>query len=167
MRVATRVDAVTEAAEKLVIALMTQADAEQIADWRYDPPYDFYDARADETQLARLLDAERRSDRSFSARDGSGELVGFFTYSRDGDTVVVGLGLRPDRTGQGFGARFVEQGLTFARDRYAPRRFRLDVAAFNERAVKAYERAGFVRTRSFIEDTNGGALPFVEMERPA
>ena len=33
--------------------------------------------------------------------------------------------------------------------------------------MKVYERAGFVRTRSFMQDTNGGSYPFVEMERPA
>jgi ribosomal-protein-alanine N-acetyltransferase len=61
----------------------------------------------------------------------------------------------------------VEQGLDFARGRYAPQRFRLDVAEFNERAAKVYERAGFVRTRSFPEETNGGTYPFLEMERQA
>jgi ribosomal-protein-alanine N-acetyltransferase len=157
----------TAAVRKLVFTPMSQDEAEQIADWRYEPPYDFYDARADETDLAHLLDPVRRENRTFSVRDEAGELVGFFTYKRDGDTVVVGLGLRPDLTGRGLGASFVEQGLDFARGRYAPQRFRLDVAEFNERAVKVYERAGFVRTRSFPQETNGGTYPFLEMERPA
>jgi ribosomal-protein-alanine N-acetyltransferase len=158
---------VTAAVRKLAFAPMSQDDAEGIADWRYEPPYDFYDARADKTQLAHLLDPARRENRAFSARDETGELVGFFTYKRDGDAVVVGLGLRPDLTGQGFGTSFVEQGLEFARGRFAPKRFRLDVAEFNERATRVYERAGFVRTRSVVEDTNGGSYPFLEMERPA
>lgn len=167
MRLATRVDAVSASAGKLTIAPMTQDEAEEIADWRYEPPYDFYDARADAENLARLLDPARRADRSFAARDESGELVGFFTYARDGGTVVLGLGLRPDRTGRGVGRSFVEEGLEFARSRYAPERFRLSVAEFNERAVTVYERVGFERTRSFVDQTNGGSYPFLEMERPA
>jgi ribosomal-protein-alanine N-acetyltransferase len=158
---------VSAAARKLVFTQMSQDDAEEIADWRYDPPFDFYDARADETQLAHLLDPVRRENRAFSARGETGELVGFFTYKRDGDAIVVGLGLRPDLTGQGLGTSFVEQGLDFARARFAPTRFRLDVAEFNERAATVYERAGFTRTRSFEEQTNGGTYPFIEMERPA
>jgi hypothetical protein len=51
---------VTAAVRKLVFTPMSQDDAEEIADWRYDPPYDFYDARADETELAHLLDPARR-----------------------------------------------------------------------------------------------------------
>ena len=80
---------------------------------------------------------------------------------------MVGLGLRPDLTGHGLGTSFVEQGLEFGKARFAPKRFRLDVAEFNDRAVKVYERAGFVRTRSFPQQTNGGSYPFLEMERPA
>jgi ribosomal-protein-alanine N-acetyltransferase len=152
---------------KLVFTPMSQDDAEQIADWRYEPPYDFYDARADESELVLLLDPERRRDRTFSARDDTGELVGFFTYAPDGAALVVGLGLRPDVTGQGLGIPFVEQGLEFARGRYAPQRFRLSVAEFNERARKVYEQVGFVTTRSFQEETNGGTYPFLEMEREA
>ena len=167
MRLATRVDAVTTAIPKLVFAQMSQDDAEEIADWRYDPPYDFYDVRADPSGMARLLNPVRRENRTFSVRDEGGELVGFFSFARDGDVVVVGLGLRPDLTGRGLGTSFLVQGLDFARERFAPERFRLDVAEFNERAVKVYERAGFVRTRSFVEDMNGGSYPFQEMERPA
>ncbi len=146
---------------------MTQDEAEAIADWRYEPPYDFYDWRADEDDLAELLDPARRGNRYFSAHDAAGELIGFFGFGCKGDVVGVGVGLRPDLTGRGLGLAFLEQGLVFANDRFRPRRFKLGVAEFNERAIKVYERAGFARTRSFVHETNGGLFPFVEMERPA
>jgi ribosomal-protein-alanine N-acetyltransferase len=149
------------------ITPMTQSEAEAIADWSYEPPYDFYDARADEGDLAVLLDPVVRGDGYFSARDGAGELIGFFGFGRDGDVVGVGLGLRPDLTGRGLGLAFLESGLVFANDRFEPRCFRLAVAEFNARAITVYERAGFVRTRSFVHETNGGRFPFIEMERPA
>jgi len=152
----------------MTIAQMTQAEAETIADWRYEPPFDFYDTRADEEQVEHLLDAERRSDRAFSVRDEGGDLVGFFTFTpADDGAIVVGLGLRPDLTGRGLGHSFVEEGLAFARGRFAPERFRLSVAEFNRRAIKVYARVGFARTRSFVHETNGGVFSFVEMEKPA
>jgi len=46
-------------------------------------------------------------------------------------------------------------------------RFALSVAEFNVRAIGVYERAGFVTTRQYMHETNGGVHPFVEMERPA
>ena len=153
--------------EQLSIAQMTQEDAEEIVGWRYEPPYDFYDGDSDEEDLAALLSAERREGYAFSAKDADGHVVGFFSFGRDARVVVVGLGLRPELTGLGLGTEFVERGLEFARGRFAPTLFRLSVAAFNERAIVVYERAGFVRTREFAHRTNGGVHPFVEMERPA
>jgi len=152
---------------RIDIACMTQGEAEEIAGWRYDPPYDFYDADADHRDLAELLDPIRRGDTYFSAHDAAEELIGFFGFGRTGDVVGVGIGLRPDLTGHGLGRSFLEAGMVFARDQFAPRRFKLSVAEFNTRAITVYERAGFVRTRSFMHETNGGLFSFVEMERPA
>ena len=149
------------------ITKMTQDEAEAIAAWRYDQPYDFYDWTADDDDLAELLDPVRRGGKYFSAHDATGELIGFFGFTRHDDVVGVGVGLRPDLTGHGLGLEFFEQGLAFARARFASPRFRLSVATFNERAIKVYEHAGFAVTRSFMHETNGGVFPFVEMERPA
>src|SRR4051812_30236680 len=110
---------------------MAEAEAREVAEWHYDPPYTFYDWSADGDDLALLLDGKRRKGRFFSVVDEEDALAGFFEYQREGDTVVVGLGLRPDMTGRGFGEAFVEQGLEFARETFAPKEFRLAVAAFN------------------------------------
>jgi [ribosomal protein S18]-alanine N-acetyltransferase len=158
---------VSESLGPVRISLMTQKEAEAIADWRYDPPYDFYDWRADARDLAELLDPEQRGDRYFSGRDPSGELVGFYGFGCEDGVAGIGVGLRPDLTGRGLGLSFLEEGLAFAMERYAPVSYRLFVAEFNERAIKVYERAGFVRTRSFVHETNGGVFRFVEMGRPA
>jgi [ribosomal protein S18]-alanine N-acetyltransferase len=63
--------------ERIDLAPMTQADARAIAQWRYDPPHDFYDADADRRDLAELLDPLQRGDRYFSAHDEDGVLVVF------------------------------------------------------------------------------------------
>jgi ribosomal-protein-alanine N-acetyltransferase len=146
---------------------MEQPEAQAIADWHYEPPYSFYDWTADEDDLAELLSAERRGGKYFSAFDDAGTLVGFFGLELHGDAVVVGLGLRPDLTGRGLGLGFIETGLAYARERLAPSRFTLSVAAFNERAIRVYERAGFEAVRTFEHETNGGVHLFVEMARPA
>src|SRR3954468_10399058 len=146
---------------------MSQADAVAIGAWHYPPPYSFYDWSADADDAALLLDAERRKGRLFSARDDNGELAGFFELRAKSDDVTIGLGLRPDLTGRGLGREFVEAGLEFTREAFAPARFLLSVAAFNERAIKVYERAGFTITRAFDHETNGGLHRFLEMTRAA
>jgi ribosomal-protein-alanine N-acetyltransferase len=146
---------------------MCERQAQAVAGWHYDPPYDFYDWEADEEDLAELLDPARREGRYFAVSDDRGDLVGFAAFSSEGDVVEVGLGLRPDLTGRGLGLSFLLSSLEFARGRYAPARFRLAVAAFNQRAIRVYERAGFRRGESYPHRTNGGEHEFLRMERPA
>ena len=144
---------------------MTQTDAEEIARWHYPEPFAFYDWSADANDLAELFSPDLRGDVYFSVRDENGELAGFFGFKRPAsDTVEIGLGLHPERTGRGLGASFLAAGLGYARSRYAPTRFVLSVAAFNRRAITVYERAGFTAIRVYMHSTNGGEWEFVEME---
>ncbi|HJQ29634.1 MAG TPA: GNAT family N-acetyltransferase, partial [Rubrobacter sp.] len=102
--------------------LMSDEEAREISRWHYEPPYDFYDATSDQDDLRELLDPKLRKDSYFSAFDGSGDLVGFFQFEREGKTVDVGLGMRPDLTGKGLGVGYLLAGLEFARERFAPER---------------------------------------------
>lgn len=147
---------------------MSERHARAVAGWHYDPPYDFYDWEADPADLAELLDPVQWQDRYFAVLGDLGDLVGFFAcFRREGNVIEVGLGLRPDLTGRGLGLPFLLAGLEFARRRYAPARFRLAVAAFNRRAIRVYERAGFRRGERYQHRTNGGVHEFLRMERPA
>lgn len=159
---------------EFVFTEMTQKEAREIAAWKYDPPYDFYDVAKDPEDLEERLDPDKRRD-YYSATSG-GELVGYFCFGREarvpggdysGEAVDMGLGMRPDLTGKGLGQEFLESGLEFAEERFSPVRFRLSVAEFNERAIKVYERAGFETVESFIQNTNGAGHPFLLMARPA
>ena len=146
---------------------MSQAEAEEIAAWRYPGEYSFYDVDADADDLAELLDPAMRHDRYFAAAAGGG-LIGFFEYKPPhAPELEVGLGLRPDLTGRGLGEAFLLAGLDFARRRYAPSTFRLSVATFNRRAITVYVRAGFAPVRTFAHVTNGAEWEFLEMTRPA
>jgi [ribosomal protein S18]-alanine N-acetyltransferase len=142
---------------------MEDSEATQISGWHYESPYDFYDATSDLDDLQELLDPKRRKDAYFSVFDEGGVLVGFFQFEREGTTVDVGLGMRPDLTGQGLGIGYLLSGLQFARERFSPERFTLSVATFNERAILVYERAGFRRSTVYKHNTNGGEYLFLSM----
>jgi ribosomal-protein-alanine N-acetyltransferase len=147
---------------------MNDEEAREISGWRYDPPYDFYDATSDPDDLAELLDPKRRREGAYyAAFDKRGALVGFFQFERKAQIVEVGLGLRPDLTGKGLGLGFMLAGLEFARRHFSPTGFRLSVATFNERAISVYERAGFGRGEVFMHHTNGGDHSFLLMTREA
>ena len=146
---------------------MSDEEAREISAWRYDPPYDFYDATNDPGDLDELLDPRRREGSYFSAFDEGGALVGFFQFERKGRSVQVGLGLRPDLTGMRLGLGFMLAGLGFARRRFDPDGFQLSVATFNEHAISVYERAGFRRGEVYVHHTNGADYLFLLMTREA
>jgi ribosomal-protein-alanine N-acetyltransferase len=152
----------------LVIEEMSHADALEIVGWRYPGEYSFYDRDADQRDAGELLDADLRKEMYFSVHGRRGALVGFLQLTKAGaETVDIGLGLRPELTGRGLGKRFVGEALAFTRTRFDARRFTLAVASFNERALRVYERCGFVEGARSIRITAGAEWEFVEMERPA
>jgi hypothetical protein len=56
---------------------MSQADAEEIAHWRYPDEYSLYDWTSDPCDLAELLDPVARADQYFAVKTSSGSLIGF------------------------------------------------------------------------------------------
>ena len=144
---------------------MTPAHAAEVDGWRYDPPYDFYDLRADPEDRAAFLDPDGW-EHTRAVLDGpDGALVGFVQFDPKPGAAAVGLGMAPAETGRGRGTAFVEAGLEYARERYDPERFELSVATFNERAIAVYERCGFERVGTETVETNGGVHEFVRMAR--
>lgn len=147
---------------------LTDTAAHAIAAWHYDGPYSFYDMDQDQEDLAEFLDPSTWPDRYFAVYGEDGDLVGFFCFTPDDSGAVeIGLGLRPDLTGRGLGLSFLEAGLAFARGRWGTEGFSLCVAAFNERAIRLYEKVGFRKVREYAQQTNGGSYPFIEMVREA
>ena len=122
------------------VQALTDEQAAEIAAWRYDFPYEWYDTSADPRRVELFANPARR------------------THLR---AVRLGLGMRPDLTSHGLAQPFIAAGLEYAQREWQPRTFRLWVASWNERALRAYRRAGFHQVRHSEESR------FVEMERSA
>jgi RimJ/RimL family protein N-acetyltransferase len=130
--------------------------AREVLSWRYDEPYDIYNADAQdlEADLALLLDP-RNAHHAITA---AGDLLAFCCFGPEAQVpggeyeaglLDVGLGVRPDLTGQGHGDTYVRAVLDFAAEEFAPGGYRVTVAEFNERALRVWERACFRRVQRF------------------
>jgi [ribosomal protein S18]-alanine N-acetyltransferase len=154
---------------ELVIDAMTESDAHAVAGWRYSGPYAFYNWSTFPDDVQELLDPVGWGTVFFVARDRCDGLVGYFDFHpagrSDAGSLDVGLGMRPDLTGRGRGRQFVASGLSFAAERFRPRRFVLRVATFNVRAIRVYEAVGFQRIG--LEPGPVAGIRFLSMERPA
>jgi ribosomal-protein-alanine N-acetyltransferase len=142
---------------------MDEAGAREILAWRYEPPYDIYDAKPDEAEpfVQSLLDLAYAYH---AIMDEHGELVGYCCFGLDArvpggdysaDALDVGLGMRHDLTGQGRGFDFFAAIVDFARRAFGPQALRVTVAAFNRRAIRVYEKAGFERKQEFQRSNDG------------
>jgi [ribosomal protein S18]-alanine N-acetyltransferase len=143
---------------QFVFRPMNENHARAIATWHYEGIYAFYDMDQDIEDLKELLDPHSWTGKYCAVVDERGELIGFLSIEKEDEAVVIGLGLRPDCTGKGLGQAFVEAGLRYAQQRFAPAMFRLSVAAFN-----LYERVGFKPDGVFTSETNGGQYKFLRM----
>jgi len=153
---------------------IAETDAREISRWRYDEPYSLYNG--DPVAVPSLLDERLAYHSVFDENDG---LVGYFCFGGDAQVpegqrlglydeevaLDVGLGMRPDLTGRGTGLEFVRAGLRFAEERYAPAAFRLTVAAFNERAIRVYQKAGFESMTTFGGSMASGGREWLMMIR--
>lgn len=167
-----------------VFVPMNQEYATEIVDtWSYDGDYSIYDYV---NEAEHMLDSEGWGSGIFAVLNQDGELVGelsieFFDeegeyteYAEFGDQerinqreLWVGFGLRPDLIGQGRGAGFVTACIEYAveQTQYRGEYVRLGVATFNERAIKAYAKAGFEIFEREMGTISGKTFECVHMRR--
>lgn len=150
---------------------MDRETAREIISWRYEAPYDMYDplTEAPEDALQSFTDPENAY---FSVRGRGNRLIAYVCFGEEArvaggrypeDAIDIGAGMRPELTGQGLGQALVREAIAFARANYGASRFRATVAAFNERALRAAQRVGFVPVRRFTRPSDG--LEFVILVR--
>ena len=139
---------------------LAEHHARDILAWRYDPPYDFYDPPAEgpmEHFVRQFLKPELRFH---AVLDDAGRFVGFCSYGIDGqvpggdyndDALDIGLGLRPELTGSGYGYTFVDAIVSHGIALLSPAQLRMTVASFNQRAVHLYGKFGFLLESTFVD----------------
>ena len=150
---------------------MDEASARTVSEWRYDAPYEIYNLGSDdvEKEIQSLLDPQNAYH---SITDEHGDLVAYCCFGPDGQVsggdysaaaLDIGLSVRPNLTGQGYGLMYINAVLDFARRTFSPTAFRVTVAEFNQRAQRVWQKAGFRPLQAF--QRSGDGLPFVILAR--
>ncbi len=140
-----------------------EVNARDILSWRYDAPYNLYNSGPDNAEegMRVFLDPQNAY---YTITDERGDLVAYCCFGPDawvpgGDYTVnaldIGMGVRPDLTGQGHGLRYVKAVLDYGRRTFAPTAFRVTVAEFNKRALRVLKKAGFRAVQAFQKEQDG------------
>lgn len=122
-----------------------------ISVWRYSPPYEIYNLYypPSSKDVAYWLTPEFQVH---AIKNTASQMVAFCSFGRDGQVpggdyniqaLDIGMGVRPDLTGQGNGIFFAESVCSFARKAFHTRSLRVTVASKNVRALKVWSKVGF------------------------
>lgn len=148
---------------------MTKERILQVLTWRYEPPYDFYNVELSDETMKEMLE-----NTYYAVVNEKDEFVGFYcigeaaqvpagkevgAYSEDG--IDIGIGMHPKLTGQGKGSNFFSFILNHITEVDLNKPLRLTVAAFNERAIRLYEKYGFQKKAVFHK----GDTEFITMKK--
>lgn len=150
--------------KNIKIQKLSQRHAEEIAnEWKYEGIYKFYDATEDEEDYQELISQELRGEQYFEVLS-EGQLSGFFVVNDSIPKVVdYGLGMKPELTGRGNGKIFIQKTIQYILENYDVETITLSVALFNKRAIKCYEKCGFIKEKEFEMETNGSQYRFIKM----
>lgn len=146
---------------------LTEAYAKEICDWKYDGEYSIYNYPDWNKVLSEkwaIANDEKREMEFSAVVDDNRRLCGYFRLINKDDHVLIGLGLKPSLCGQGLGNAFMELLMQMCANMYPNKKLVLEVRAFNKRAVKCYEKAGFKTTDIYKKDTPIGSSEFLRME---
>jgi ribosomal protein S18 acetylase RimI-like enzyme len=142
---------------------MTRAHAAELCSWRYEPPFDLYgwsDFQQLEAKGIEFGDPDIRDRQYIAALTGEDEMIGFAQLFPLLGVTRLGLGLRPDQCGRGFGAAFARAAAAEAIRRAPGDEIDLEVLTWNERAIRAYQKAGFHITDTYERNTPTGPAEF-------
>lgn len=140
---------------RLIIRDMMREDLDQIQAWRpYTDPLEetwnlyWRDKAAMDYWFAQHTQDPSR--RSYVIVLHSGQVIGRLSlrHIRPGDSAVLGISLGADWVNQGYGTEAIK---AFAQHFFQVMGFRtllLDVAAINRRAIRCYEKCGFIKIGS-------------------
>lgn len=128
---------------------LTEKTVDIICQWEYDAPYNVYDFKGRPNKY--LLKKNTWGKEQFCLMSNN-EVVGQVACQFDNNDLWVGWSLAPKYCGSGNGYLFVQKCVEeIRRIKNYKGNIYLRVAAANQRAIKAYQKAGFVY-RDTIQD---------------
>jgi len=148
-----------------------ETSAREFLQWRYESPYDIYNCPPDEMEAALQYNIDPENN-VYAMFDRNGELIGYCSYGADAqvpggdyneEALDIGLMIKPELTGQGMGPTYASDVIQNGIDKYAPKRLRVTIAAFNKRAMRTWEKNGLRPIQKFTSERN--KMEFVVMKK--
>lgn len=144
---------------------LTDDEVIKICEWKYEGDYAMYNLPSYE-ELKRnnysIVDANKQEN--YRVYYEGERLVGFTNLINEGNTVFLGIGVNPQCLNQKYGQRILKSTLELSKEINGDKPVYLEVRTWNQRAVRAYERSGFMIVATINQKTKIGDGEFYRME---
>lgn len=142
---------------------MTEDEKYVIADWRYSGDYALYNTRPYEEDRQKGVGFAHPGFIGFSFYDRDA-LIGFTCLYEEDREIMIGIGVAPEYCGRGYGREMLETTCGLSETMFPGKPLYLEVRTWNARAVRCYEKAGFVIDgEPFTQRTGLGEGTFYRM----
>jgi len=149
----------------LTYRLLSEADKEAVSAWRYEGDYALYNTPPYSVQKAKgwSLANPAYAKCYYGYWDGD-KLVGYTNIKEKSAAVFLGVGVAPESCSQGYGTQIMKLAVAQAKELYPGKPCYLEVRSWNRRAIRCYEKAGFViQGEPFEMVTLSGPGQFIKM----
>ena len=103
----------------LTYHLMTEQEKELASSWQYEGEYAIYNEPSYQEQKEKGIGfGNPKCDKNFYAYCDGQELVGFTNILEEQQAVFIGIGVRPDLCGQGYGQQMMKLAQTISQTLY-------------------------------------------------
>ena len=123
---------------------LTDEDKRELCSWRYAGEYAVYNLPSYEELLesrSGFMDPEQEA--GYLAFLVDGLLTGFVHIMETPAQVLIGIGVRPELCGMGYGSQILNEACELIHRRFPAKPIVLVVRTWNLRAIRCYQRAGF------------------------
>lgn len=136
----------------------TEELAKEITTWRYEEEYEIYNLPSwDEIINKQISLCKKEKRKNFIGYlNEENNLIGFVNLVDEGDSVFLGIGVKPEYCGVGIGKQIIKMALDECSKRYENKPIILEVRSWNKRAIKCYESQGFKIVKIKKQETYAG-----------
>ena len=152
---------------KYVKDSMNDGYARDICSWKYEGEYSIYNLPSYSESVEKGYGITKKENRdNYICYTCNDKVIAYVKMKEmPNKKIFMGIGLRPDYCGQGQGNYFLKDSIQEIKNKFPNYSIYLEVRSFNQRAIKAYKKVGFVITGTEVKkDRFGNDSEFIIME---
>ncbi|WP_320047994.1 N-acetyltransferase [uncultured Ilyobacter sp.] len=145
---------------------LSESSAREITHWKYPDEYSIYNFPSwnEMSKLRWAITFKEKREKEFIGFFIQDSLIGFGQIVKGTGEIAIGVGIRPDLCGYGYGTRLMGILIGECKKININSTISLKVRSFNKRAINCYKNLGFQEMSKYRTYSLAGEEEFIKME---